>query len=160
MAKTKEQPMFGYKVPVSSQSYESWCNSDEEFASWGESSDWNLGGTATPEKKYPDVVCPHDFAPGDTAYLVWVVYSTGDSFGHHSGGGHELVGLFRDRDTAEKLAADIEANAWAYNRRGGSRDAGYHFVTPDGQEFKSGYAPWKGYFESLDNARVDSVVIR
>ena len=95
------------------------------------------------------------------AFVVWVEWSTGDSFGHGERCRTEVLGLFKSYDDAEVLKDAIEASSNKYDRRGYENDgAAYWVKTPDGQIFTSGWAPWLGYFESLDSVCIDWVEVR
>lgn len=72
-------------------------------------------------------------APGDTVYLVWAQYSTGDSFGS-DGGKYELCAVY---DNAEDAATERER---------------LEKVT----DFS---VPWTGYFEDLDFVRVEALTV-
>lgn len=144
--------MAFYKVDLEEYMYQS-ESSDELYGDWSSSSSWELRKVTKVHKNtYGDVSCMFDFAPGDTAFLVWVEYSTGNSFGYAYRGSSESVALFKDYPTAKRLADLIESD--------GSKDWSYSEVykSPDGQEFTI-YTPWLGYFESLEEVHVDEVVI-
>lgn len=67
---------------------------------------------------------------GDTAWLVWAQYSTGDSFGR-DGGQYELCGVF-----GSEAAAKAEEERL--------------------QKVNDYSVPWNGYFENLDFIKVQS----
>ena len=70
---------FGYNVVIN-QSLESEYEPDEEFGSWERSySNWFEKISKT--KDVPDVVSDFDIQKGETCYVVWVEYNSGDSFG-------------------------------------------------------------------------------
>ena len=52
-------------------------------------------------KNYGDVECSFEVVPGETYFLLYYLYSTGDSFGTASGQ-IEFVGLYNDLKLAEK----------------------------------------------------------
>ena len=147
--------MYGYKVEV-----ESYCNesyrSPEQWGEWRESYSNHLKSMASHDDKYPDVVSIFNIDPGQMALVVWIEYSTGDSFGRGTRSCTEVIGLFRDMQSALSLKQQIES--WRPNETAKwAEQHSYHFTTPDGQEFKSGFAPWSGYFESLDAVHIDAV---
>lgn len=72
-------------------------------------------------------------AHGQTVFLVWAKYSTGDSFGH-DGGQYELLEVHTDANTAH-LRAEHFSKVTDYS------------------------VPWTGYFEHLDYVTVDSFVL-
>ena len=78
-------------------------------------------------------------------YLLYAVYSTGDSFGHDDGGGIEFIGFYTDSEKwiGEENQRRIDTNSY---------DSGSYNITllsPRAKEFKL-YPPWTGYFEHLD----------
>lgn len=86
----------------------------------------------------PDVVSNLDIKNGDKIYIVYAVWSTGDSFGQSDNSESECFGLFKDVDSAKELAAKLESSSEMKD-----------FVTSDGQVFNHYSLPWDGYFESL-----------
>jgi hypothetical protein len=63
-----------------------------------------------------DVIGAFEIDPANpgVVYLVYAIYSTGDSFGHDSGYGIEFISVFKTQDKADKCAEQIEANAELY----------------------------------------------
>ena len=96
-----------------------------------------------------------DIHIGDIIHMVWVQYSTGDSFGRDEGAYHEIIGLYKTAELADKARKAIEDDR---NKPYEFGDGGNRCEVPtfDG----SGTRPvatfsWKGYFESLDRVEVD-----
>lgn len=150
--------MFGYKIDI-----DSCCDykehSNEQYGSWSESYSNTLGRIATKTDKYPDVVTPYDIPAGSNALVVWVEWSTGDSFGNGTRSCTDIIGMFKDLDSAASLRDQLEE----HNRGNGKRNdnvPNYKFETPDGQVFGSAWAPWFGYFECLESVNVDTVVVQ
>lgn len=85
---------------------------------------------------------PPDRSHVNTWYVVYVGYSTGDSFGHDENEYVEFVDVFEDRDLANGLNVLIEDNY----RRDPSFSTEYR-VKYLGNEYYTG--AWKGYFESI-----------
>ena len=157
--KAADKPIqYGYKVTVESYCNESY-HSGEQFGEWRESYSNHLKSIAARDDKYPDVNSIHKIEPGQGALVVWIEWSTGDSFGHGDRSCTEIMGLFKDMVSAQSLKNQIES--WSPNRKATKWEDthSYHFKTPDGQEFTSGFAPWSGYFDSLDSVNVDAVTI-
>lgn len=150
----KEQ--FGYKIE-----FNRYCDgshhSDEEYGDWYESFTNSLESVSC-AAAVPDVVSVHDLKSGDRAYLVWAEWSTGDSFGHGDRSSVEAIGLFVDRKCAQELKDGLEATD-KYGNYQSSKNVSYKIKTTDGQLFECGFAPWAGYFESLDAVHIDSVDI-
>jgi hypothetical protein len=151
-AKLTEQH-FGYGVKIRSRCDHS-ERSDEQYGSWYESYTNRIGSAVQSQTEYPDVTSTYEITPGEDAWVVWVEYSTGDSFGHGDCNGTEVVGIFRKEDyhAAKSLKEQIHRHAAA-------DFASYRFETSDGQVFESGCAPWSGYFERLDEVHIDRVCV-
>ena len=157
--KAEAKPIqYGYKVTMESYCNESY-HSGKQFGEWRESYTNHLKSIAARDDKYPDVNSIHKIEPGQGALVVWIEWSTGDSFGHGDRTCTEIMGLFKDMESALSLKTQIES--WIPNKKAKKWEDthSYHFKTPDGQEFSSGFAPWSGYFESLDSVNVDAVII-
>lgn len=104
--------------------------------------------------EYEDVLCGFDLEKDKPYYLLYCVYSTGDSFGHETGR-HEYICLYKTKEKAEQLARLIEID----NDKNGGR---YHYQTvrghmEDGTEFWVPTRVWSGYFENLDDVQVKEV---
>lgn len=148
---------FGYGVDIDKICTHS-ESSDEPYGYWHQSysntfQSISKGGT------YPDVVSTHDLNKGDKAFVVWVEYSHGDSFGHSDRGNVEVVGVFTDKAIAEELKAALID--YEKHKPGKQWDDRYrfHFKTSDGQEFNYGFVPWSGYFEHLDDVHIQETQI-
>ena len=156
--KAEAKPIqYGYKVTMESYCNESY-HSGKQFGEWRESYSNHLKSIASRDDKYPDVNSIHKIEPGQGALVVWIEYSSGDSFGHADRKYTEIMGLFKDMESALSLKTQIESWNPRENKKWEEAHS-YHFKTPDGQEFKSGFAPWSGHFESLDSVNVDVVTI-
>lgn len=81
------------------------------------------------------VTSEDDFQRGDTAYVVYVRYSDGDTFGYTSGY-WEILGTFKDANKASALTKAINNNKYA------------------------GYKPWDGYFSSLEDVDYEVMVVQ
>lgn len=150
---------FGYKVDIG-QECENEIEADEEYGSWERSySNWFEKISKT--KGVPDVVSDFDIQPGETCYVVWVEYSSGNSFGTAENENVEAVGVFKDKECARQLEkAIVDLNH--KNRRGEFDNCEnwddtykFYFKTSDGQEFKYGHCPWYEYFDTLENVYVE-----
>ena len=79
-----------------------------------------------------------DVEAGDTVYVLWMTYRTGDTFGHETGRG-EVLWVFKNQ------AAAVEAKAiWEEN----CRNAYIKFLSDTGEEVQVS-SPASGYFEDL-----------
>lgn len=116
---------------------------------------------------YTEVTSPFPLEKGSEYYLVYVVYSTGDSF-HRESGRVAYIDLFIDSQKAEQCARDIQDH---YNLTGNAARWKPNPVKPPKgySEYRVSYtnevgevvsiAPsWTGYFEILTNIVVKKVV--
>lgn len=152
----KNKNEFGYNVNI-----ESFCDdsyqSEERYGDWHSSYHNTLKDVTKIDEKdaYPDVTSIHDFKVGDIAYLVWVEWSTGDSFGHASRSQTEAIALLKEGKDAFKLAELIR------NPPKKKKDVSQSITFKDstGQVVDIRYFPWCGYFETLENVNVEAVQI-
>lgn len=96
---------------------------------------------------YPTITYPGVVEPGEKVYLVYAVYSTGDSFGHDEDRCVELVSVHKNIDVARENLQKIQA----------SKDDDYTsklVLSQDNGQTWTINPPWCGYFESLTYARV------
>lgn len=114
------------------------------------------GFSAAPEEanKYSDLWVPYEPEFDTDYYLLYVVHSTGDSFGHDSGSDIEYIGFYtrNELDIAKENERKIEAHERSQTDEGYSVE----LKTPDGKTFTQN-TPWIGYFESLDYINIEKV---
>jgi hypothetical protein len=79
--------------------------------------------------EYDTIETLEDYAIGDEVFIVWAVYTTGDSFGT-DGGNYELISAHKTYEDAEKSAQIADSENSPFSR------------------------PWCGYFESLDSMNI------
>lgn len=116
---------------------------------------WDRANTSTTHyiegfkvsEEYYDL--PIDFTPEyDTVYfLLYGVYSTGDSFEFDESRGIEFLGLYGKRETADLNLERIEAFT----------DIGPITLLTDFGINYDIYIPWNGYFERLEYLRIDQI---
>lgn len=92
-----------------------------------------------------------DLELGKTYFLVWVTYSSGDSFGH-STGNPEFIMVFDNINDAERLRNEIEIQ-YRTTKLGEYDKWSLDF---DGLPIYCG--AWLGYFDSLEGVHIDTVV--
>jgi len=145
IAKEVRDIMFGYKIEIRGANYQS-EHEDTDYGAWSSSQTNHLDEFIYPTLKYPDAVTPFELKSGDRCFVVWVEWSSGNSFGRGDRSSTEIIGAFLDPAAAFELKNALEIVTCEYKIK-----------TRDGQLFESGYAPWCGYFESLDEIHVDQV---
>jgi len=92
------------------------------------------------------IEAPFEVERGDIVHLVIVRYGSGDTFGHSSG--HwAIMGLTKDEKVASELARRINTDEYDGTEEG---VAGYYV----------GWAPWRGYFESLESCDVHTFEVK
>lgn len=94
-----------------------------------------------------------DFEPqvGDFVYLVAVTYGSGDSFGY-SEGNEEVLGIYKDEETAKRLVGCIK-NDLEEPSSYGSKGPFHEF--PDVRTYI-----WKGYFESFEACTIHKLEVK
>jgi hypothetical protein len=125
---------------------------DDEWGADDTNTSWSLRGIMLSDTDGQHAL-PADFPVeiGETVYVVYAIYSTGDSFHHADGEYLEVLSFHKDSARAYRNKAAAE---------GPRKDR--HDMTI---EFDSGakvqrYCPWDGYFESLDRVDVESFVVQ
>ena len=145
--------MFGYCVEM-----KSYCDhsehSGEQYGDWSESWSNDLGNKVKKidknSKNIADIASSLDIQLGKNAFVVWLEYSSGDSFGYATDKYTEVLGIFEDVNAARELQQFIE------NFKDGHE---FSFTTSDGQTFKQGFASWTGYFDSVSRVVIDVVTV-
>lgn len=142
--------LYGYDVDICRLciASESNSNSDDDYDySWYESYDNFLGSVTPNTTGYPDVVSTLKLRRG-TYYLVWLEYSTGDSFGTSNKGSTLACGVFKDIKSANELKEAIVNFDYTT-----SSSVEIQLITSDGHEFKI-VDCWTDYFGGLDNVNI------
>lgn len=88
-----------------------------------------------------------------TYWLVYVIYSTGDSF-HRESGCFEAVHVFEDANDADALAEALKKD---YENKDDYNYEPLNVNLPSGREIEVYTGTWKGFFESLEGVHVESV---
>jgi len=107
------------------------------------------------KKDYGDLEVAFTPERGKDYFLVYAIYSTGDSFSHHDGK-ICFIGFFEDKKLADENKKRIEEN---YKNPGDWNSDNHYSVTliaNSGKEWKMS-KPWQGYFERLDWVEVQAV---
>jgi hypothetical protein len=137
-------------------------------------SSWDVHGIALSDK-YPEVTACFPVADGDTVYLLYAIYSTGDSFGHDEDGRISFIEVFKTLEKAETAAKAIREhcdwytgmhNRWtpmsAKDRKAVQKKYSSEYtvsIVRENGEKMDVHASWNGYFESLSYVEVASFVV-
>lgn len=125
------------------------ADSDDRWDRDDTFTDWYVTGIkVVPKEDYFDVIAPFDVNKRDWYWLVYAVYSTGDSFGSDQDGCMEILDLFMDGDKAQACADSVDGS-----------NSSVTWIREDGSEGKLAYVPWNGYFESLSYVRCEKVTV-
>lgn len=162
-AKKKMPVMFGYHVIDHSVSTTTRESSDN--------GEWDRGDTETThsikgltrarDDEYSNLAYNLELDSGDSAWLVFVIYSTGDSFGNDDGQCLMPIALFDSCEKAERCVVKIEKNEKDYQTEKLKRSMDAWTVEyRDNCGIKRSFsAAWRGYFESLDSIEVEQVKV-
>lgn len=182
--KTKTKPTYRVEVLVRTETYRDEDTREDPYEPYTTRPDTHTshyvrGIRLAKQEGYVDYDVVVDFEPqhGVPYHLVYAQYSTGDSFGHDRGRGFEIVGLYRSRDVADKIVADIKQ----YDRKERTLRYGYDplthkslsgkeigklqkeledmFIIGDDGKREKLYTPWIGYFDSLDYVEVQDFTL-
>lgn len=118
--------------------------------------DWDhdiQGFVVVGEKDYWDFVMTNN-PKGKTLYLVYALYSTGDSF-HHEENVICLVGLYEDESDAVAVMDALELDD---KENEDSREPVKVQLPKKGVEETIATSTWKGYFESLSSINIEPVL--
>ena len=129
----------------------------EDYGEWSEENDHNLVSASISNDKYWDVALfPSEVEPtrGQDIYVVYVLYSSGDSFGHSSGN-LVYIWAFTDPKKAYELS-DLILTDYA-KQPDFSFDKNGNEFTFYGQTIYCG--TWKGYFERLQEVEVAKLCV-
>ena len=107
--------------------------------------DKDVYGETFPMKGKPDL--------NKTYWLVYVNYSTGDSF-HHETGCITFVDVFENANDADALARILEKD---YENKDKYDYKPLNVKLPSGFEKEIYTGTWKGYFERLESVRVEAI---
>lgn len=126
----------------------------------------------TSGSEYFDLEVPFDVEFGKSYFLVYVIYSTGDSFGNDYGR-IEFIDLFQKEKLANSLKKKIEqhyneyveSNLYSYvgGRTVKRAKAPHHtikYTNNEGKEIDLYTGPWIGYFERLQDVYCELVLCK
>jgi hypothetical protein len=122
---------YEYKIEGESFSYDDWDYSDSNVV-------WGLERCFKDKNNAPWLreVCEVNFIPkiGDTVYIVYIRYETGNVLGRINGTWH-ILGVYDDQNKAEEVKNSVYNNTY------------------------NGYTFWKGLFNSLQSCEVESMIV-
>lgn len=110
---------------------------------------------------YSDLEVDFKLTPGKPYYLLYAIYSTGDSF-HHEEGKIEYIGLYKslkDAEVNQKLIEKHYKETNESNPRNFDSMFSVELISPSGVKYKQ-HVPWNGYFESLTSVEVIPILQR
>lgn len=127
-----------------------WDNDDLDFRH-------DIHGFSVVEKEnYWDFVMTEN-PKGKTLELVYVLYSTGDSF-HHEENRISLVGLYETYQDAKFVMDFIESDYREFMKKDNYDHKPSKLVLPVSGKTEDIYTgTWKGYFERLTEVNIESV---
>lgn len=117
--------------------------------------DWEISTTITPAKDSIscDVALPFILEENKKYYLVYIIYSDGDSFSSQTREHLELITVFTTLEKAQNLVEQIKEDDINNNST-------YSFTYQDeiGKLIKTS-ARWKGYFNGIEQCEVHEVCL-
>lgn len=128
--------------------------SPEPYGAWSEELSFEVEGVFTEkcsdfwEGEFYEL---HGASAGDSVYVLYLTYSTGDSFGYRSGNG-EIVGVYKDIKVAKQAHKIYMENEDEYSIK-------LPFETYEGVKFQEISNPAAGYFESLESLEITGFTI-
>jgi hypothetical protein len=144
-------------TPISVQ-YDSWtdnlggrCETDE-WSRDNTSTSWTVRGLSLGEDHH-GLSLEGEVQQGDVIWLVYAVWSDGDSFGRDDGARIDFISVHRSELIAQENVDRLI---------GVGSDTGYGHQVPlelDDHTILLYTVPWLGYFESLDYVRCEGFVV-
>ena len=100
-----------------------------------------------------DLTVNFEIDPKETYFLVYVVYSDGDSFNHYSGK-ICYIDLYRNAEWAKATREMIENS---YKRKDKESRYGIEIFNDEGTMYKISSSTWTGYFERLEYVEIETI---
>lgn len=127
----------------------------EQYGSWRESYDFSVTGVSLSSRERwneEKLGCLVDVKAGEPVFVLYMTYSTGDTFGHADGKG-EVIWVFKDAALAMK-AKDI------WNKENDKRDPEFSIeFEADGGVMVKQSNPAAGYFENVGHISVETFLV-
>ena len=130
------------------------ANADDEWDRGNTASNYDLEYISlAAESAYSTVTYPGEVKVGEKIYLLYAVYSTGDSFGHDKDACIELISVHKNLDIARFNYETIK------NNTDESYGVQIELSQDNGQTWKMS-PPWNGYLESLSYLKIAGFTVR
>ena len=143
------------KIKIINNSTSDYQHDGQEYGEWSENTTHDISGfQVVNDGEISDLEVAFELNNG-TYFLLYVLYSSGDLFGH-SWGNIEYVGLYKSYEDAQVNALRIKEHYHLYKGGNGNWEDAFtvKLISPSGNEFNM-HVPWTGYFE-----RIESIEIR
>lgn len=147
------------KIKIQDESYTKSEHEDKEYGDWSSETSHNITGAVKVTKdEYFDLETNNKFL-GKYVFLLYILYSDGDSFGSGSGN-IEYIDVFEKYDNAEKVAQiikdDYEKNPdWNFDENG----MDLFYIKENGNKGKIPTDIYKGHFASLESVNIQKMFI-
>ncbi len=105
-----------------------------------------------------DITIPFDLEPNVPYYLVYGLYSTGDSF-HSETGVIEYIDVFKSLEAAKLCQELLEEHYRTIDKVSFEKASSCELIHDDGTIYKF-YVPWNGYFENLESIDIQGVFVK
>jgi hypothetical protein len=135
-------------------------NSDEQWGEWGEDGFFTVDNASIDDKtneyrwdSFP-VYSEVEIKDGDVVYVLWIQYSTGNSFGQSRGNG-EVLAVFADKELAKRAY-----DRWDKETSSRCNNDNYSISTelaPDYFVLISN--PANGYFENKEDLKLTALFV-
>lgn len=147
--------LFGYRVSISSVCTEDYREECEDgYGNWSSSHSNYFESIEKSDSKLPDVLSESDFKTGDKCFVVWVEWSSGNSFGRGFNSDCECLWVFKTEKSAVEFCdyvKEITEDDDSLSK--------YQFESEDGEMAVINGLPWCGYFEKLEELHIEDTVI-
>jgi hypothetical protein len=130
---------------------------DDRWDRGDTSTHWVVSGLRLTNRAYGDVTADFEVKPGDVLYLVYAIYSTGDSFGRDTNARIEYITVHKDYEIAKANEQVLRGKTSSRNKRG-DYEWSVNLQTDSGIVFPY-HVPWLGYFESLSDIYIESYTV-
>lgn len=123
-------------------------DSDEHYPSWSASYTFDIERVSTLIKGYDKFNVKFIVNKGDVVYVLYIEYSSGDSFGNSTGNG-EVLWVFKDEFLALQAKEYIEQNGIS----------NYFIFANEKDELVRIYNSYNGYFSGIESVEYKPFVV-